>query len=136
MTLDPGTVAYWRDFEPGHNKFIYILGVSGDEVFSFTISSQAKYLLLESTRNQMVEIPHRSTDFLDRPSWIQCFYEVTRTSIAAFRALEASGAIMWRAYMPAFIPTIAKIVYHSQLLPQEDVEAIGALVGIPMVQRR
>src|ERR1022692_2307139 len=57
MTLEAGTIAFWRDFEPGHDKFINILGTNrADDVLSFTISSQTKYLTMQPHANEMVEI--------------------------------------------------------------------------------
>lgn len=48
MTLEAGAIAHWRDFEPGHHKFIYILATNrATEVLSFTISSQTKYLTMQ-----------------------------------------------------------------------------------------
>ena len=48
MKLDPGTIAHWRNFAPGIDKFVYIVGTSvSGEVLSFTISSQTKYLSLK-----------------------------------------------------------------------------------------
>ena len=114
---------------PGQDKFVYILGISDGEVFSFTISSQTKYLALNATRDQMVEIPFQSTNFLTRPSYIQCFYELTRTPILQFRKLEANGTINYRACRPEFLPSIARIVHNSELLPEEDVETVEQLLG-------
>jgi hypothetical protein len=75
----------------------------------------------------MVEIPFRSTDFLDRPSYIQCFFEVERTALEKFRELERSGTIMYRGCRPEFMPRIAEIVERSQLLTGYDREAIMSL---------
>ena len=130
MQLDPGTIAYWRDFAPGQDKFVYLLGVSGEgEVLSFTISSQQKYLAFGKTKADMIEIPFRSTDFLTRASYIQCFYEVTRTPIAEFSRLEANGTITWRGRRPEFLPRVARIVQASVLLAEEDRDAIRKLIG-------
>ena len=128
MRLDPGTIAYWRNFRPGSNKFVYLLGQTNDGVvLSFTISSQTKYLGLYPHNQEMVEIPFRSTDFLDRPSYIQCFFEVERTTLEDFRELERSGTIMYRGCRPEFLPQIAEIVGRSQLLTGYAQETIMSL---------
>ncbi len=125
MTLTLGTVAHWIDFEPGHNKFIYILGTnSANEVLSFTISSQTKYLAMQPHANEMVEIPRGTTDCLNRQCFIQCFYEVRRTPIAAFRELERRGYINYRASLPQFAPAILTAVRNSELLDGYDQEAV------------
>jgi hypothetical protein len=125
MTLSPGTIAHWRDFSPGNDKFVYILGIdSSDVIFSFTISSQVKYLSLVPHKSELIEIPFRTTDFLDRRSFIQCFFEVTRTSLGEFRELERKGAINWRGCMPEFLSTVARIVKDSRLLSGYDQDAI------------
>src|SRR5580700_4917241 len=44
MTLEAGTVAYWRDYEPGHDKFIYILGTNAaGDVLSFTNPTRTRW---------------------------------------------------------------------------------------------
>ncbi|MGH2509596.1 MAG: hypothetical protein ACRDHZ_19640 [Ktedonobacteraceae bacterium] len=128
MTLEPGTIAFWRDFSPGHDKFVYILGVENEMVFSFTISSQLKYLSTP-LKCELVEIPFRSTNFLNARSFIQCFHRVDRTPLAQFRNLEATGTIMWRGCLPAFIPFIAKVVEDSQVLPGYDRESVAKLLS-------
>lgn len=127
MRLEAGTIAHWRDFAAGQDKFVYILGTNDlGEVLSFTISSQTKYLKLTPHKDEMVEIPHRQTDFLDRPSYIQCFFELIRTHIDVFRSLEKTGSINFRAFMPQFIPQIRAIAERSQLLSQEDCDSVIA----------
>lgn len=128
MRLDVGTIAHWRDFTAGHDKYVYILGTNDlGEVLSFTISSQTKYLSLTPHKYEMVEIPHRQTDFLDRPSYIQCFFELTRTHIDAFKVLERNGSINYRGCMPQFIPQILAIATKSVLLAQDDCDSVIAI---------
>jgi hypothetical protein len=128
LRLDPGTIAYWRDFRPGISKFVYILGQANDgAVLSFTISSQTRYLSMSPHRDEMVEIPFRSTDFLDRPSYIQCFHDVERTPLQEFREMERVGAIMYRGHRPEFLAQIAAIAARSQLLTGYDRDLIASL---------
>jgi len=125
MTLETGAIAYWRDFDPGCDKFIYILGTNAaSEVLSFTISSQTKYLAMEPHAKEMVEIPRGSIDCLPKTSFIQCFYEVRRTPIHEFRELERLGYISYRATAPQFAIGIFQRVKNSELLDGYDKEAV------------
>ena len=125
MTLEAGTIAFWRDFEPGHDKFINILGTNrADDVLSFTISSQTKYLTMQPHANEMVEIPKGTVDCLHKTCFIQCFYEVRRTPISEFRDLERRGFINYRASLPQFAVAIYHRVKDSELLDGYDQEEV------------
>src|SRR6267154_1775774 len=121
MVIEAGAVAYWLDFDPGHNKFVYILGTdTASDVLCFTISGQAKYLTMLPHANEMVRIPKGTIDCLHKDSFIQCFYEVRRTPLSDFRELERQGYINYRASIPQFVPGILKCVEGSELLAQND----------------
>ena len=125
MTLATGTVAYWRDFVAGQDKFVYILGTNAaQEVLSFTISSQTKYLVMQPHANEMVEIAKGTIDCLSKNCYIQCFYEVRRTPIAEFMDLERRGFICYRGSLPQFSQAILKVVSESVLLDGYDQEAV------------
>jgi len=105
MRLDPGTVAYWLEYAPGHDKFVYILGINAHkEVLSFTISSQTKYLSIEPHRYEMVEIPLGTAACFQRRSFIQCFFHVTRTALADFRDLESGATSIGAPISPSSFP--------------------------------
>jgi hypothetical protein len=130
MTVEAGTVVHWLGFDPGHDKFVYILGLnSANEVLAFTISSQTKYLSRQPHSNEMVEIPKGTVDCLQRVCYIQCFYEVRRTPISKFRELERRGYINYRAFLPQFVPAIVKCVQNSELLDGYDQEAVIDILG-------
>jgi hypothetical protein len=132
MTLKTGTVAHWRNFSPGHDKFIYILGTNADgDVLSFTISSQAKYLAMHPHAEEMVEIPNGTVECLNRRSFIQCFYDVTRTPVAAFREMERIGQLNYRASLPQYAAAIAAVVQNSELLDGYDQEAVLEVLAQP-----
>ena len=129
MTLESGTIAFWLNFSPGHDKFVYVLGTTADDiVLSFTISSQTKYLSIEPHRNELVVIPPGTLDCLYRQSFIQCFHEVTRTPVKEFRELDRRGFLNWRGCLPQFIPDIIRCVEDSQLLPEIDQETVLELL--------
>jgi hypothetical protein len=129
MTLEVGTIAHWRDFGPGCDKFIYILGTNAaNEVLSFTISSQLKYLAMQPHAQEMVEIPRGTVECLQKTSFIQCFYEVQRTPISDFRDLERRGCINYRASLPQFAPAILERVEDSQLLDGYDQDSVIELL--------
>src|SRR5664280_2416100 len=72
MTLEVGTIAHWRNFEPGRDKFIYILGINAaNEVLSFTISSQTKYLTMHPHAQEMVEIPKGTVECFQKACFIR-----------------------------------------------------------------
>jgi hypothetical protein len=130
MVLEAGAVAYWLGFDPGHDKFVYILGTnSAREVLAFTISSQTKYLSRQPHANEMVEIPVGTANCFQKVCFIQCFYEVRRTPISEFRDLERRGYISYRASLPQFIPAILNCVRNSELLDGYDQDAVIDLLG-------
>jgi hypothetical protein len=130
MTIETGTVVYWRDFVAGQDKFIYILGTnSAQEVLSFTISSQTKYLSMYPHAREMVEIAKGTIDCFDRTCYIQCFYEVRRTPIAEFMDLDRRGFICYRGSLPQFSQAIRKIVSESILLEGYDQDAVLEVLG-------
>jgi len=114
----------------GHDKFHYIFGVSDrNEVCSFTISSQLKYLSLTPHRDHLIEIPFRQTDFLTCRSFIQCFFEITRTPLSLFRELERSGTINYRGCFPKFLEQMAPIIRMSELLSGSDQDCALKTLG-------
>ena len=131
MKLDPGTIAYWRDFSPGNNKFVYILGVSAaEEVLSFTISSQLRYLQSDRHKNDLIEIaPYQLVAEFDRRSFIQCFFEVTCTPVGTFKRLEGKGTIMYRACLPQFLRPMIPIVQASEHLSGYDQELVLSVIS-------
>jgi hypothetical protein len=131
MTLITGTVAHWYSFEPGHNKFVYILGTNAaGEVLSFTISSQTKYLGMQPHAKEMIEIPKGTAECFNQQCFIQCFYEVRRTPIAEFRELERRGYISYRASLPQFAPAILATIQNSELLDGYDQEAVLEVLAL------
>jgi hypothetical protein len=129
LKLDAGTIAFWLNFSPGHDKFVYILGATvSDEVLSFTISSQTKYLELEPHRREMVEIPVGTIDCLSRRSFIQCFHEVTITRLRDFQDLDRRGFINWRGTAPQFLQAVRECVFRSELLSEYDKDAVLGLL--------
>jgi len=131
MTLTTGTIAHWCNYEPGHDKFIYILGTnSAGEVLSFTISSQIKYLGMKPHAKEMIEIPKGTAECFNQQCFIQCFYEVRRTLIAEFRELERLGYINYRASLPQFAPAILATTQNSELLDGYDQEAILEVLSL------
>jgi len=130
MNVEAGAVAYWLSFEPGHDKFVYILGTnSANEVLTFTISSQTKYLSMQPHAHEMVEIPKGTADCFQQVCFIQCFYEVRRTPLPEFRELERRGYIGYRASLPQFVPAIMRCVRDSELLDGYDQDAVIDLLG-------
>ena len=130
MQLNAGAIAYWREFEPGRDKFIYILGkTQSGEVLSFTISSQEKYLKMEPHKNEMVEIPRGTANYLERRSFIQCFFEVIRTPIVTFQDFERRGYINWRGQLPQFLAAVKVCVNNSELLSEYDREDVLAVMA-------
>ena len=136
MRIDPGTVVHWREFRGGHDKFHYILGVNGQsEVCSFTISSQLRYLSLDPHRSHLIEIPFKQTDFLTCRSFIQCFFELTRTSVSSFNYLDLNGTINYRACLPKFLQPMLTIVGESELLSGTDQECALEILARNLAKR-
>lgn len=130
MTIEVGTIAHWRDFAPGHDKFIYILGTNAaNEVLSFTISSQTKYLTMHPHAQEVVEIPKGTAECFQKACFIQCFFEVRRTPIFDFRDLERRGFINYRASLPQFALAIQKCVESSELLDGYDQDEVIGVLG-------
>ena len=125
MTPPAGTVVFWRDFAPGHDKFVYVVGTDGNgDVLAFTISSQTKYLAMRPHAVEMVRIPLGTAQCFTVESFIHCFYEVTRTPLDRFEDLQKRGTIRFRASLPQFLPAVRAVVQRSELLDGYDREAV------------
>jgi hypothetical protein len=134
IDLRQGSVLHIEEFStrnhPKKNKYVLILGKpGGSEVLAFLISSQLRYLKMDTHKDEVVRIPQQATACLPNESIIQCF-TLERLLVSELRESFEMGAIQNKGLLPVkYLHKARDVVRQSRLLTQIEIE--HALAVLP-----
>jgi hypothetical protein len=98
-------------------------------VLGFVISSQAKWAKHERLSREQVHIAVGTLATLPKDSWIQCFYEVHRLSVAELQAGFARFEVKNKGKLPPeFLKRVRSVVECSDVLSHYEIQDCMAAI--------